>query len=96
MIFNIIVAIIAVPIVTASFALAILWYARSSTSVDSKARHQAWLVEILLSLGVFTLSAVTTRPSNRTLRVYLLVFSVIAAIWVYRDAKFLVNKRKHV
>lgn len=96
MIYNLIVAVIAVPVLTASFALAILWYVRSSTSENTKGRQQIRFVEVVLSLGVFMLSVATTPPSSKQWRAYLPVLGFVASMWAYRRAKILLNRRKHV
>ena len=93
MISRIIVAVIAVPIMAALFAWLTAWYVRSTMSHDPRLRRRAWAVEILMSLGVFTLCVTTTQPTNKEWQAYLLVLGLIAAIWLFRGVKLLLRSR---
>jgi hypothetical protein len=92
---RIIVAVIAVPILAALFAWSTAWYVRSTMSQSPEVRRRAWLVEILMSLGVFTLCLATTPTTNRERHAYLFVLGLIAATWLFRGARLLLHKRKH-
>ena len=94
MTWNALIPIIAVPILTGAFALAIVWHVRSTMSQDPRVRHRAWVVEILMSLGVFTLSVVTSRPTPKQWYIYLATIGILSALWLFRGARLLLGKRK--
>jgi uncharacterized membrane protein YeiH len=92
MIFNVIVAIVAVPIITACFAMAILWYARSSTSADPKVRYQARVVEVLTSLGAAVFSLLGAQSARERSWIFAIIGAVVTA-WFFRGVRLLMRRR---
>ncbi len=93
--FRIVIVIIAVPIIAAAFAWSTAWYVRSTMSQDPRVRRRAWVADILISLSTFTLCVATAPPNSKQRYAYLLVLGLIAAVWLFRGLRLLLQKRKH-
>jgi len=91
--FRIIVAVVAVPVLTAIFAMAIVWLARASTSEDPTVRRQLRFVEVAMFLAIAGLSVVTAE-SAKDRKWALIAIGIVLAVWSFRGVRFLLARPK--
>ena len=90
---RIIVAVMAVPVLTAIFALAIMWFARASANQDPRVRHQLRFVEVAMFLTLAGLSVVTAE-SAKDRKWALIAIGIVLAVWSFRGVRFLLARSK--
>jgi hypothetical protein len=93
MIVNLIKAILAVTTSAGLITWFFVWFARASTSDDSTVRRRLRFVEVLMSLGIVALSALSAEKANDP-KIAVTIIGLIIIAWLFRGAQLLLSTGK--